>query len=448
MGHSEHRGQRAEYRKRGKGSRLFPVFCILLSVLCLCGMAPAARKKAYVKTLKDGQYQLVVAGRPFIVKGVCYNPIPVGKSHDYDFWNDPAQPWLLDGQLMKKMGINTVRFYQPGEDMAAVRRVVSDLYKKFGIRTMMGHWLGFWNYPAPFYDDEDFRKKVKADVLAMVEALKDEDGILFWVLGNENNYSFSGKINPWSSERIDKIQDPRQCLLARAETYYTLVNEIAQEIHKIDPDHPVVMGNGELICLDVASTFAKDVDIVGCIIYRGKTFGNIFKTLKDTFDKPLLFVEFGADAYNAYEKKEDEDMQAYFLEYQWAEIYRNLGGTAAAGGGVGNCIGGVMFEWTDEWWKHDEWDANGLFVHDTESNWSNGAYYFDIKAERNMNMNEEWFGLVKLLPEEEKTSSGQALNKRVPRRAYYAIREFWKHPSKPSSIKGPERSAAAGKNKR
>jgi hypothetical protein len=435
-------------RARGAGKKFFPVLCVLLSVVCLLGMAPASasKKKVFIKTLKDGHYQLIVAGKPFIVKGVCYNPIPIGKTHDYDFWNDPEKPWLVDGELMKKMGINTVRFYQPGEDVEAMRRVIADLYKKFGIRTMMGHWLGFWNYPAPFYDDQDFRNKVKADVLALVEALKDEEGILFWVLGNENNYSFSGKINPWSSERIDKMQDPRQCLLARAETYYTLINEIAREIHRIDPNHPVVMGNGELICLDVANTFAKDVDVVGCIIYRGKTFGNIFKTLKNTFDKPLLLVEFGADAYNAYEKKEDEDMQAYFLEYQWAEIYRNI---ASNRDGVGNCLGGVMFEWTDEWWKHGEWDAAGWLVHDTESNWSNGAYYFDIKADRNMNMNEEWFGLVKLLPEEKDAPPGQAMNKRVPRKAYYAIREFWKHPSKTSSIKNPERPSPAGrKNQR
>jgi hypothetical protein len=388
------------------------------------GPAPSA-KKVYVKSLEDGRYQLMVAGRPFVVRGVCYNPISTGKSHDDDFWNDPLKPWLVDGELMKKMGINTVRFYQPGEDIEATKRVIADLYKKFGIRTIMGHWLGFWNYPAPFYDDDDFRRKVKEDVLRMVEALKDEEGILAWVLGNENNYSFSGKINPWSSERIDKIQDPRQCLLVRAETYYTLVNEIAREIHRIDPHHPVVMGNGELICLDVANEFAKDVDIVGCIIYRGKTFGNIFKNLKNTFPKPMLLVEFGADAYNAYEKREDEDMQALFLSEQWKEIYRNL---ATNPGGEGNCLGGIMFEWTDEWWKHNEWDVAAWSVHDTESNWSNGSYYFDIKADRNMNMNEEWFGLVKLLPQDNAAAGTEGLNQRVPRKAYYVIRDFWKRP--------------------
>ncbi len=423
MSKSKAGGRKSEVRTIRSGKTVFSVFFLLISVLCFLGMTKAPAKKVYVRTLKNNHYQLIVDGRPYIVKGTCYNPIPIGQTHDYDFWSDPARPWMVDGALMKKMGANTVRFYHPGENPESVKKVVSDLYENYGIRTIMGHWLNFWNYPAPFYDDKDFRENVKKDVLAMVNSLKDEKGILFWVLGNENNYSFSGKINPWSSERIDQMGDPRVCLLARAEVYYTLINELAQEIHKIDPNHPVAMGNGELACLDVANNFAKDVDILACIIYRGRTFGNIFKSLRSIYDKPLVFIEFGADAYNAFEKREDEDNQALFLESQWSEIYKN---TANKRDGEGNCLGGAMFEWTDEWWKHNDWDPKGWLLHDTESNWSNGSYYFDIKAERNMNMNEEWFGIVKLEPQDQADAPG--VNKRVSRKAYYVIREFWKNP--------------------
>jgi hypothetical protein len=220
-------------------------------------------------------------------------------------------------------------------------------------------------------------------------------------------------------------------MLARAESYYALIDELAREIHKIDPDHPVVMGNGELVCLDVASKTTPNVDIIGVVIYRGKTFGNIFKSLRATFDKPMVFIEFGCDAFNAEKKEEDEDNQAMFLESQWKEIYRNLAGNPE---GAGNCLGGALFEWHDEWWKHDEANAAGWTVHDTESNWSNGAYYFDIKAERNMNMNEEWFGIVKLDPAIE-----EGVNRRIPRKAYYVIREFWKNP-KPKKAEAKKNS--------
>jgi hypothetical protein len=262
----------------------------------------------------------------------------------------------------------------------------------------------------------------------MVNLYKDTPGLLLWILGNENNYSFSGQVNPWSGEEIDKEPNPMTQKFMKAKIYYSFVNELAQEIHKIDPNHPVALGNGELIALEVAKQFAPDVDLVACIIYRGKTFGNIFNSLKATFDKPVLIAEFGADTYDAYLNKEDQNMQAFFLESQWRQIYENL---ASYKEGAGNCLGGTIFEWADEWWKHNENDAEGWKVHDTESNWSNGSYYFDIKAPKNMNMNEEWFGIVTLSEE-----IADGLNKRIPRKTYYVLREFWKNPALSKDKKG------------
>lgn len=135
-------------------------------------------------------------GRPFIVKGVCYNPIPIGKNHEYDWWSDPHKPWITDGKLMREMGVNTVRIYQAGKNAEAVKKVIRDLYQLYGIRTILGHWLGFWEYPCPFYGDEGFREEIKKEVLEMVNLYKDEPGVLLWVLGNENNYSCLGRVNP------------------------------------------------------------------------------------------------------------------------------------------------------------------------------------------------------------------------------------------------------------
>lgn len=380
-----------------------------------------ARKKVYVQKLKNGHYRLIAGERPFVVKGVCYSPVPIGKSHEYDWWNDPAKPWIVDGRLMKEMGVNTVRLYQPSADMAAVKKVIRDFYRLYGIRTILGHWLGFWEYPCPLYGDESFREKIKQQVMEMVRAYKDEPGVLLWVLGNENNYSCLGRVNPWSSQEVDREPDPQKKNALRAKIYYSFVDSLSRQIHQIDPCHPVALGNGELSGLQFAKECAPDVDLVACIIYRGKTFGNLFNSLKATFDKPILLTEMGADAYDAYLNKEDQQMQAFFLLSQWRQIYDNL---AQAAGGAGNCLGGVIFEWTDEWWKHDEYSPDKWKLHDTVSNWSNGAYYFDIKAEANMNMNEEWFGIVALSEEKE-----GGLNKRIPRKSYYVIRDFWNNPA-------------------
>ncbi len=394
-------------------------FFVCTSVAAAAAPKSSASRVA-VKKLKNGQLELTVNGKGYFVKAVCYNPVPIGQGQAYDWWSDPAKPWIADGKLMKDMGVNTVRIYQVGDNPEAVKTVIRDLYNLYGIRVMLGHWLGFWEYPCPLYGDEKFRARIKKEVLAMVAAYKDEPGVLLWVLGNENNYSCFGRVNPWSTPAIDKESDPQKQIAMRATIYYSFVNEIAKDIHGIDPAHPVALGNGELLGLDVAAQVCPDVDIVACIIYRGKTFGNMFNGLRTIFDKPLLVSEFGADAYDAFLKKEDQNMQAFFLESQWRQIYENAAGEK---GGAGNCIGGAMFEWTDEWWKHNEYDPEGWKRHDTEAGWSNPSYYFDIKAPNNMNMNEEWFGIVALSEELE-----NGLNKRVPRKAYYVIREFWKNP--------------------
>lgn len=410
--------------RRQKPVLLVSVFLLLSLIFSQFIFAAKLKTKnktiACIIKLKNGDYQLLVNSKPYIVKGACYNPVPIGSNYEYDWWSDPNKPWLVDGKLMKEMGINTVRIYQTGEKPESVKQVIRDLFELYGIRVVLGHWLGFWEYPCPFYGDIEFQDRIKKDVLEMVALYKDEPGVLFWILGNENNYSCLGRINRWSTGEIDKEPNPMLQNSMRYKIYYSYVNEVARAIHAIDQNHPVALGNGELVGLDAANQFCPDIDLVACIIYRGKTFGNLFKSLKMTFDKPVVLSEFGADAYDAYLGKEDQNMQAFFLESQWRQIYENL---AKNKKGAGNCLGGIIFEWTDEWWKHNQDNPETWKIHDTASNWSNGQYYFDIKAKDNKNMNEEWFGIVALSEELE-----NGLNKRIPRKAYYLIREFWKNP--------------------
>jgi hypothetical protein len=110
--------------------------------------------------------------------------------------------------------------------------------------------------------------------------------------------------------------------------------------------------------------------------------------------------------------------------------------------GAGNCLGGTIFEWTDEWWKHNEYDSAGWAIHDTGAGWSNGSYYFDIKAAHNKNMNEEWFGIVALSKEKE-----NGLNKRIPRKSYYVLRQFWKDPLQNSKTPARARVRKSQKSK-
>ncbi|MFH0732762.1 MAG: glycoside hydrolase family 2 TIM barrel-domain containing protein [Candidatus Omnitrophota bacterium] len=373
--------------------------------------------KTYISESTPGVAQLVVDGKPFIVRGVCYSPIQPGESHLYNWWGDSRKPWVIDGKLMQETGINTIRIYEPGGKPEQVKRVVSDLYDNFKIRTIMGHGLGFWDYPYTNYADPSVQHEIKKQVYQMVKAYKGECGILAWVLGNEANFSFDGRINPWSTPSIDQIQKPYDRKIARAKIYYTFINDLVKIVKKIDPSRPVGFGNGELGTIDVAKEFCPDADFVGIIIYRGKSFGPLFRQLKERFGKPCIMVEFGCDSYNAAEAKSDEENQSLFLKSLWDEVENNT----FTGKGEANCLGGTIFEWNDEWWKYNTDDPNAWRTHNAEGSWSNGSYYHDIGVDGGFNMNEEWFGVVGFSDEKD----GDGLYKRVPKRAYYTLKESW-----------------------
>lgn len=366
---------------------------------------------------KKSGYKLLVNGKPFMIKGVCYSPIPVGKDYEHNFWGDSNKPWLMDGALMKEMGVNAVRFYRPGKNPAEVKQVMGDLYRRFGIYTLMGHYLGFWDWPPPNYADEGFKEKMRTEVLEMVRLYKDTPGILLWVLGNENNYSFDRNVQYWTSDEIDALPDEESQWKKKAELYYSFVNGLALEIKKIDPKRPVAMGVGEVKSLGLAKEHAPDVDVIAMIAYRGPTFGNLFRQVRDKFDKPVVMIEWGADSFNAVRKRPDEKAQADFIRNQWLDIERN----ADPKKGAGNCLGGTLFEWTDEWWKGNENLPHTWSVQDTGANWGNSSYYYDADAPDHLNMNEEWWGVTALNPD----NVVKGLDERLPKKAYQVLKSLW-----------------------
>ena len=406
-----------------KKTVLFLVAGIVVFILVVHGflryglVGTAGRRVSTVTIDTTNGYRLLLDGKPYLIKGVCYNPIPIGKDYEYNFWADPGKPWLADGKLMKQMGVNTVRFYRVGKNPDEVKRVLDDLHGKFGIRVLMGSYLGFWNWPPPNYSEEAFTEKVRTEVLEMVRLYKDNPAILMWVLGNENNYSFDRNIQRWSSDAIDALPDAESQRKEKARIYYAFVNRLARDIKKIDSKHPVVMGAGEVSSLDLAKAECPDIDALGMIAYRGPTFGNLFRQVKQKFDLPVIMIEWGADSYNAYRREPDEESQADFIKLQWQDIERNTAGKK----GAGNSLGGTLFEWNDEWWKGNENLPYTWSVQETAAHWFNASYYYDAEAAEHLNMNEEWWGIVALDPK----NKVKGMDSRVPKKSYVVLKDLW-----------------------
>ncbi len=380
------------------------------------------RTKGRIKLVKyeKGDWQLLVDGKPFLIKGVSYFPAKVGESPDngtlrnwmeYDYNNngiidcfevfvdknrnnkkDPDEKITSDFALMKEMGVNVIRiYYQPFE---IKKDLLRKIYKEYGTYVIMGDFLGKYAlgckttdwFKGVDYENPEHKKSMIESVKEMVLKFKDEPYILAWMLGNENNYGIACN--------ADK----------KPKSFYKFVNEVAEIIKKIDPYHPIILCNGDTVYLDVFAKYCDNIDIFGTNAYRGKYgFGFLWEDVKELCDKPVVITEYGAPAFGeGYTLQEAENYQAEYHRSCWQNILEN-----SAGFGCGNALGGIIFEWVDEWWKAYEpayHDKKGLFA---------GPFLDGY-------MHEEWLGIC-----------GQGDGKNSPflrnlRKAYHVLKRLWR----------------------
>ncbi len=357
--------------------------------------------------------RLQVDGQDFLVKGMNWDYFPVGENYAYSFWNqsDAFIQAALDREmsLLKAMGVNTIRQYN-----GVPPRWVRYIYENYGIYTVLNHAVGRYGVtldgafrPNTDYSDPRVRAMLKTELGALVDEFRGTPGLLMYLLGNENNYGLS-----WSSAETENLPVGERDA-AKARYLYSLFGEIVQDIKQRDPAIPVAMANGDLQYIDIIAEEVKGLDVFGSNVYRGISFGTLFTEVKAKLNLPVMFTEFGADAYNARERREDQVSQARYLLGQWQEIYAN----AASNGGAGNAIGGMTFQWSDGWWKVGQED--NLSFQDTDAGWSNEAYAYDYMPGDN-NMNEEWWGVAAKGP-----TDMQGFFQLFPRAAYYALQRVY-----------------------
>jgi beta-glucuronidase len=387
---------------------------ISLWLVAGCGTAhteDAGLKPAHVtvQKSKDG-WRLLVNGQPFFVKGMVYNPMTIGESsYDgtvrdwmivdddkdgrndfaYQSWvdanrnnkRDPDEKDIGDFQLLKDMGCNAVRIYHHASDDPEImalnpgnllfnhppnKALLRELFDHYGIRVMMGDLLGSYTAATGAtwengtdYRDPVQRKNMLKSVETMVKDFKDEPFLLMWALGNENNYSQSTHTN------ADKYP----------EDYAKFVNEAAELIHRLDPNHPVSIVSGSTNLLDAYAKFAPAVDIFGLNDYRPFDFGDMWERVAKTYDKPVMFTEFGTGLPPVENGQMREDKQAAVHRSNWNDI----AGHAAGKMPPGNSIGGFVFVWLDDWWEDGQPLVHDLMPNGWHHEWNGMAGQGDGK---------------------------------------------------------------------
>ncbi|MCP4649653.1 MAG: hypothetical protein GY853_06185 [PVC group bacterium] len=398
--------------------------------------------KVQVVKYSSGHWQLIVDGKPFIIKGMTYGPTQVGMGSQeqgewisldsnnndkidapYDSWvdrnnnniQDFNEPTVGDFQLLKELGCNSIRlFHSAGDDNITYdpgeldKTILRDLYNTYGIRVILGDFLGAYTIGSGAdwsvgtdYTDPQQRENMKNVVRDLVLDHKDEPYVLLWLLGNENNMeSEYGGVN---ATRTNAAVYPQE--------YAEFLNEVAAMIHAIDPDHPVALGNLGTGLLEYYGDYAQEIDILATNWYTGK-YGIGFSYLdeiKEKFDRPVFLPEYGCDAYH-YEQGENQAEQAAHHKGCWRAIMYNTAHNPA----IGNMLGAMVFEWLDEWWK-DTQSGDSVYSHQTEP-----QFHWGILPDGWSH--EEWFGIC---------SQGNGSNSpflRQLREAYYVYKSLWSPP--------------------
>ncbi|MEM6397355.1 MAG: glycoside hydrolase family 2 TIM barrel-domain containing protein [Bacteroidota bacterium] len=386
--------------------------CLLLAGLAAICSLPAQSARVAVVEKPNGTV-LQVDGQDFMVNGMNWDYFPIGTNFSYSLWtkSDDIVRAALDGEMsyLRNMGVNAVRMYT-----GVPAKWITYIYERYGIYTMLNHSFGRYGLtidgawmPNTDYADPRVRDLLLRETTQLVQDYKNTPGLLLFLLGNENNYGLF-----WDGAETEDIPIEDRKSTARARAMYQLFNEAAVAMKGVDAGHPVAICNGDLLFLDLIAQYCPAFDIYGTNMYRGVSFTDAFSRVRQEYGKPILFTEFGADAFNTVTNAEDQQAQAYYMVGNWKEIYANAAGMS----GEGNSIGGFTFQFSDGWWKYGQ--TENLDVHDNNASWNNGGYPHDIAKEGDNNMNEEWFGVCAKGP-----TNQRGLYALYPRAAYYALKE-------------------------
>ena len=330
---------------------LFSVSYVLAQTTQLQGpMVKIENGKLWVWS-DDGEY------KPFFIKGVGYQPTPIGR-HPSDWgwpYGDPRNNNIYDDSAilnrdfskLQIMNANTIRLWK-GNDTQQINRFPNKLTlrtlilaSKYNLKIIAGYWVDDLTFDRG--DNIVGRQEIIDLFVDYVNSFKQYSAILLWAIGNENNYN--------------KI-DGKPMSVHQLRSWYSLVNDMARAAHEAEGDgfHPVAVVNGDIEHIGDAAYGASDeqlssLDIWGVNVYRIGSFKMLFGDYQRKSRKPLWISEFGRDAWHIRNSKdpddgyEDQDSQSDWDAAIWDQIVENIPLT----------IGGTVMEYSDEWWKPYEW---------------------------------------------------------------------------------------------
>ncbi|MBB6462686.1 Ig-like domain-containing protein [Flammeovirga kamogawensis] len=351
------------------------IFCLSLLLSTLLSMHVFGQNHVEIRN-ENQNARLYVNNQRYIIRGVCYLPIPKGGTSPT--WENID----TDIALMQQAGINTIRTYAP-----ILENNVIDKLAAGGIRIIMG--FGYSDPSHPY-------KIVDGTYIEYVNQYKDHPAILMWEFGNEYNYhTYPSAEGGWFDG------GPME--------WFNALQNAAASVKAIDPHHPISTAHGEKPTkygdmwgdpIEVA----PDVDVWGMNVYRWTGSSGAIWDFWYSFNaqgrvKGAYLSEAGADSYDVRIMEENQGMHAADMKEILSQVLTAV--NPEDGKKIIDCgLGITLFQFTDGWNK-----TGNPATHDVGNVDLPGSFPQD-----NFN-NEEWFGITTI--------------ERQPKQAFYEVADIY-----------------------
>ena len=232
---------------------------ILLPVL-MCGVAGAG----FLQAQETAPRRLESGNAPFFVKGVTYS-MPSGNAAQLE----------ENFKKIEALGANAIRTWGCGDNTQALL----DAAQKHNVKVMLGLWMrhgragaeGIDNFN--YINDEAGKRKQQQETLKWVEKFKDHPALLCWGVGNEVTLNIATE-----QEKI---------------AYAKFLEEVIQEIKKLDANHPVASVSAWLTDVPYWIKYTPSIDIYGVNAYGYSNAAIPGELKKLGGNRPYMVTEYG-----------------------------------------------------------------------------------------------------------------------------------------------------------
>jgi hypothetical protein len=439
--------------------------CVIAATIILAAAITSAHAAAPNTRVKVVGFNIELNGKPFVIKGMNYSPVPIGTAPGFIPYGDYFIPfyanvWKPDLDKIREAGVNVIKLYAGNPDLNA------------GAPGTAGNWKNFLDYcynggNRPVY--VVMFSYTQGGVIAqggtglndyirqydkLVKSTVKHPAVFGYMIGNEIFDGVTGNPQFWQNFGT-LINAAQGAGLSQGENPF---------LTSATNDNFTPQETWPAIKLGEQSGKLRNLDAWTINVYRGPEFGGAGNSVFTQYGalikslpgpkKPLILGEwgtphttrpvgvYGTDATTPVTNLDDVPESqmgagqpyfaavpvATFLNKQWNTIKANL----ASSGTDQVCVGGFIFDWCDEYWKANN---NNVQVGGPEARFQGGAFaggYWD----------EAGFGITSAV-DQSTYGQGKPNISRSLYKGYDAVKTFYNASSQPGSELYHEGAVAA-----